>query len=86
MDDLQEAKKDAIAQTRRLAKVWLADTDYQVVRQMEQATLPQADFDALKARRQAVRDACNALEESIAACATIAEINTLVPDREQLCG
>jgi len=79
-ENLDEAKITATNRVRYLAKVRLSDTDYKVVRQMEQPVLSDSDFAALKAERQSVRDACNALEANIAACTIVAEVHALVPE------
>lgn len=47
-----------IAELKKL----LADSDYKIIRQFEQNTLTQEDFDALKALRQSYRDEINQLE------------------------
>lgn len=54
-----------IAQTRITElKNFLTQTDYKIIRQLENETMPPNEFEALKAERQAVRDEINELEEA----------------------
>ena len=77
---LQEAQQAAIIAARLRARRLLAETDYKIIRQAEQAALTGPEYSALKAQRQAVRDACNALEAQISACADAAQVTALMQD------
>ncbi|NLO90576.1 MAG: hypothetical protein GX410_01105 [Elusimicrobia bacterium] len=77
---LGELKNQLAERARRRAAEKLAATDYAIIRQWEQGTLPQDELDALKAQRQAVRDACNALEAALEACADARSALELDPE------
>ena len=81
MENLEDVKTAAIDRARQLASIKLSESDYKVIRQTEQGTLSEADFAALKAERQAVRDDCNALQARVAECNTVEAVYALVPPR-----
>lgn len=74
--DLDVLKADAVSRVKTQAGGILASTDWKVVRAMERNEPLDS---ALAARRQAVRDASNAAETAVAACATVEDLAALPP-------
>jgi hypothetical protein len=58
-------KSQKINEFKSMAGSELSKTDYKIIRQYEYNTLPEIEFEALKAERQAIRDKCNLLEEQV---------------------
>jgi hypothetical protein len=65
---LDEQKEYKINEFKGIANSELSKTDYKIIRQYEYNTLPEIEFEALKAERQAIRDKCNLLEEQVLEC------------------
>ena len=62
---LSELKSQKISEFKSIAGSELSKTDYKVIRQYEQGTLEQWEFDTLLSQRQAIRDKSNLLESQV---------------------
>jgi hypothetical protein len=72
--DLDQCKANLIAQIKQTAGSLLAPTDWKIIRATETSTRVAAEtLDA----RAAIRNASNANESAVAACATVDELATL---------
>jgi hypothetical protein len=63
--NLATLRTQKINDFKSMAGSELSKTDYKVIRQTEQNTLSEDDYNTLKVQRQALRDKCNMLESQV---------------------